>query len=137
MHASYLERLATANLALIDADIAAHADDPSAATRAIFAAIAADVARPTFRGCAFNNASIEFDDPEHPARVVARHYRAALHERLAGLGEVIAPGRGEELGSHLALIVDGMYVNAAHLGRDGPAAAGPALAAALVEAARD
>jgi hypothetical protein len=29
-----------------------------------------------------------------------------------------------------------MYVNAAHLGADGPAAAGPALADALVEAAR-
>jgi hypothetical protein len=102
----------------------------------ISAAVANDIARPTFRGCAFNNASIEFDDPSHPARVVARSYRAALHERLVGLGERIAHGRGDELGAQLALLVDGMYVNAAHLGPGGPAAAGPALAAALVETAR-
>jgi hypothetical protein len=40
--------------------------------RAIFATIADDLARPTFRDCPFNNARIEFDDPGHPARVVAR-----------------------------------------------------------------
>jgi hypothetical protein len=68
--------------------------------------------------------------------LVARAYRTALQERYVGLGERIAPGRGDELGARLALLVDGMYVNAAHLGPDGPAAAGPALAAALVEAAR-
>ena len=134
---AYLKRLAGEILGLIDAEIAAHAADPAAAMRSIFAAIAEDVARPTFRGCAFNNASIEFDDPEHPARVAARDYRAALHERLVMLGERIAPGRGQKLGAQLALIVDGMYVNAAHHGPGGPAAAGSALAAALVEAARD
>ena len=133
---AYLERLSAEVLGLIDRDIAAHPDDPAAAVRAVFAAIAADLARPGFRGCAFNNASIEFDDPEHPARVVARAYRTALHERFLALAERIRPGHGEELGAQLALLVDGMYVNAAHLGAAGPAAAGPALAAALVEAAR-
>ena len=42
-----------------------HEGDPAAAVRAIFAAIQADVARPTFRGCPFNNASVEFHDPAH------------------------------------------------------------------------
>jgi AcrR family transcriptional regulator len=133
---AYLERLSTDILGLIDSEVVAHAGDPAAAVHAIFTAIADDIARPTFRGCPFNNASIEFDDPQHPARVVARGYREALHERFAGLGERIAPGRGRELGAQLALLVDGMYVNAAHLGRAGPAAAGPALADTLVEAAR-
>jgi AcrR family transcriptional regulator len=134
---AYLDRLAGETLALIDAEITAAADDPASAVRAIFAAIADDLARPTFRGCAFNNASIEFDDPRHPARVVARNYRAALHERLVGLAERVSSGRGALLGAQLALVVDGMYVNAAHLGPGGPAAAGPALAAALVEGCRD
>jgi AcrR family transcriptional regulator len=89
---AYLARLATEVLGLIDGEIGAHADDPAAAVRAIFGAIADDLARPTFRGCAFNNASIEFEDPEHPARAVARAYREALHERLVALGDRIAPG---------------------------------------------
>jgi AcrR family transcriptional regulator len=133
---AYLRRSSADILAAIDADIARHAGEPGAAVRAIVAAVAADVARPAFRGCAFNNASIEFADPSHPARVAARDYRAELSRRLAELGEGIAPGRGAALGAQLALVVDGMYVSAAHLGPAGPAAAGPALAASLVEAAR-
>ena len=123
---AYLERHAQAILELIDRDIAERR--PADAVRAIFGAIEADLARPGFRGCAFNNASIEFDDPQHPARVAAREYRAALRSRLRELAESVAPGQGERLGDQLALLVDGMYTSAAHLGPDGPAACGPALA---------
>lgn len=133
---AYLDRRAASILAAIDADIARHTDEPAAAVRAMFAAIADDITSPTFRGCAFNNASIEYPDPEHPARVASRDYRTELRRRLEELGERIAPGRGGTLGAQLALIVDGMYVNAAHLGPDGPAAAGPELAGALIELAR-
>jgi AcrR family transcriptional regulator len=131
---AYLERHAHKILALIDRDIAER--DAADAVRAIFAAIAADVARPGFRGCAFNNASIEFDDPAHPARVVAREYREALRERLRGLAGQIAPDEGERLGDQLTLVIDGMYTNAAHLGPDGPAGGGADLADVLIEAAR-
>lgn len=131
---AYLRRLAGEILAAIDADVQRHAGDPAGAVRAVFAAIATDLARPGFRGCAFNNASVEFEDPEHPARVAAREYREALRARLTALAERLASGEGTALGDQLALLVDGMYVNAAHLGPHGPAAAGPALADALVTA---
>jgi AcrR family transcriptional regulator len=131
---AYLRRQAEVVLGLIDADIARHGDDPAAAVEAIFAAVAEGVGRPGFRGCAFNNASIEFADPGHPARVAARDYRAELHRRLTALAEAVRPGRGQELGARLALLVDGMYTSAAHLGPGGPAAAGPAFAAALLTA---
>ena len=127
---AYLERQAQTILALIDRDIAER--EPADAVRAIFAAIEADLGRAGFRGCAFNNASIEFDDPQHPARVAAREYRAALRLRLRGLAEAVAPGEGERLGDRLALLVDGMYTSAAHLGAEGPAGAGAELASALV-----
>ena len=126
---AYLERLADSILRHIDADIAAHAGDPRTAVHAIFTAVADDLARPGFRGCAFNNASIEFADPGHPACVAARRYRAALHERLVALA-------GPERGAQLALVIDGMYTSAAHLGPGGPAAGGVALADALLEAGR-
>jgi len=131
---AYLERRARTILELIDRDIAER--EPSDAVHAIFAAIEADLARPGFRGCAFNNASIEFDDPQHPARVAARGYRAGLRSRLRRLAEQVAPGKGERLGDRLALLVDGMYTSAAHLGPEGPAAGGAELAGALLEAAR-
>lgn len=45
------------------------------------------------------------------------------------------PGAGETLGAQLALLIDGMYVNAAHLGATGPAALGPALARQILATA--
>lgn len=132
---AYLQRLSDAILTDIDRCIDRH-DSPADAIRAIFRAIRSDVARPTFRGCPFNNASIEYDDPAHPARQVARAYRHALLERLERLAEQHRPGRGSELGARLALVIDGMYVNAAHLGADGPAAAGLGLVDALLDQPR-
>lgn len=121
---AYLDRLATTILGLIDADLTRHAPDPRGAVRAIFAAIADDLARDGFRGCAFNNASVEFA-AGHPARRAAAAYRAALRERLRAVA-------GDAVGDQLALIIDGMYTSAAHLGPNGPAAVGPALAEALM-----
>ena len=132
---AYLRRLSSSVLGRIDDEIDQHADHPERAVDAIFAAIAADVARPTFRGCAFNNASIEFPDPTHPARAAAREYRSELHRRLVTLAERVQPGAGQILGAQLALLIDGMYVNAAHLGAEGPAASGPALARQILATA--
>jgi AcrR family transcriptional regulator len=129
---AYLRRLAQTILAAIDADIARHREDPAAAISAIFAAISEDLARPEFRGCPFNNASIEFADPDHPARVAARDYRAELHRRLTDLAQATRPDAGPQLGAQLAVLADGMYTSAAHLGPDGPAATGPALVDALL-----
>jgi len=97
---------------------------------------------PGFRGCPFNNASIEFHDPQHPARVQARGYREQLRGTLSRLavqltrGTGAGSGEGESLGSQLAVLIDGAYTSAAHLGPDGPAAAGLGLARHLVGQAR-
>jgi AcrR family transcriptional regulator len=118
---AYLDRLAAGILGLIDAEIAARPDDPLGALRAILAAVLADVARPGFRGCPFNNASVEFADPDHPARVAARAYRCSLRARLVELAGRARPER-PALGDQLAVLIDGVYTNAAHLGAGGPAA---------------
>src|SRR5690348_14332780 len=126
---AYLQRRAARIHALIDADIDRHGDDPAAAIDAIFRAIAADIGRDGFRGCAFNNASIEFADPDHPARRAARDYRAGLLDRLRRLTHALGAGdAASRLADELALIIDGMYTNAAHLGSAGPTARGPQLA---------
>ena len=132
----YLRRLAGTILAAIDADIARHGGAPAAALLAILDAVEADLCRPGFRGCAFNNASIEYDDPAHPARAQARSYRQALRARLTGLATQLDPAGGPALGGQLAVLVDGAYTSAAHLGPDGPAADGLRLARQLVEERR-
>jgi AcrR family transcriptional regulator len=134
--AAYLARLAATILQEIDG-LAADNRDPSRALLGVLAAIERDVRRPQFRGCAFNNASIEFDDPDHPARVEARRYREQLALRLTELAQRLAGRRrGVELGRQLAVLVDGAYTSAAHLGPDGPAAAGLKLARQLIKAER-
>ena len=134
---AYLDRLSRDLLGRID-DQAARAGSPAQALHAVLDAIEADLSRPGFRGCAFNNASIEYDDPQHPARVAARDYRAALQARLTALAARLLPHEATEavaLGGQLAVLVDGAYTSAAHLGAHGPAAAGMALAHDLVDRA--
>jgi hypothetical protein len=59
--------------------------------------------------------------------------RARLsRRRLTALAQAARPDAGPQLGAQLAVLVDGMYTSAAHLGPAGPAAAGPALADALL-----
>ena len=121
---AYLQRLAGEVLGMIDRQTGA-APDAAAALHGLLDAVAADLARPEFRGCAFHNAGAEYGDPAHPARVAAREYRAALLGRLAAL----APSRA----GRLAALIDGAYTSAAHLGPGGPAADGLALAHELVD----
>ena len=145
--AAYLRRLAVTIGAAIGEEITAREGDPGGALLAILDAIEADLSRPGFRGCPFNNASIEFDDPQHSAGVEARAYREQLLGTLSWLAVQLARGDGgpgagggvgdgESLGSQLAMLIDGAYTSAAHLGPDGPAAAGLGLARHLVQQAR-
>ena len=134
---AYLHRLSTNILESIDTTVASHPGDAAGALDAVLDAVEADVRRPGFRGCAFNNASIEFDDPEHPARVAARGHRAALWELLGAVAGTLPGARaGSDLGTELAALIDGAYTSAAHLGPDGPAAAALALGHRLVDEAR-
>ena len=134
--AAYLHRLAATIAAAIGRQIAEHDGDPAAALLAILDAIEADLRRPGFRGCPFNNASIEFDDRRHPARIEARAYREQLHGVFTELAARLADEDGQALGSQLAVLVDGAYTSAVHLGPDGPAATGLGLARHLIQQAR-
>ncbi len=136
---AYLRRLAADILTSIDTTTE-RAAGPAAALHAVLDAVRADLARPGFRGCAFHNASTEFADPDHAARAAARDYRRALHQRLhalaTGLPGVSSP-RAAALAGQLATLIDGAYTNTVHLGLDGPAAAGLALAHRLVDTAAE
>lgn len=149
---AYLHRLSDTILALVDADRARLS--PADALHAVLDAVDEDLHRPAFRGCPFNNASVEFPDPEHPARRSARTYRQGLHTRLVLLCHELrsqSPGEGEgadddggrgrpheetnPLADQLAVLIDGAYVSSVHLGPDGPARTALALGHRLIEEA--
>lgn len=129
---AYLERLAKQIFGYIDADIERFADRPAGALLAILDAIEADLRRSDFRGCSFGNAASEFDQSHHPAREVARTYRTRLLDRLIAVSSQVDPEAGTSLGRRLAVLIDGAYLSAAHLGWDGPASEGLALARELI-----
>ena len=131
---AYLARRADTIFSLIDGDMARHEGDPRGAIIAILDAVEADLGDPGFRGCAFNNASIEFGDPNHGARTVSRQYRQGVRDRLISLATALRGGvEGEQLGEEIALIIEGMYLSAAHLGNTGPARRGRALVERLLD----
>ena len=129
---AYLGRLSREILEAIDGDLAT--GDPTDAINGVLDAIEADIGREGFRGCPFNNASIEFADPDHPARRAARDYRQALANRLQAAATQLTghDADGRRLGRELAVLVDGAYTSAAHLGPEGPASDGLRLARRLV-----
>ncbi len=131
--AAYLQRSSDRILATIDTIADDYRRTARERLRQVLDDIWVHVTSPGFRGCAFNNASIEFDDPDHPARQVATNHRVGLLDRLRRIaGDTSDPSL---LASQLACLIDGVYTNAAHLGPDGPAVAGYRLAHDLIDTA--
>jgi AcrR family transcriptional regulator len=120
------EDLVVAYLRGVDADIRAHvqaaidaAPSPADALRAIGTAVADDLARPEFRGCAFLKASAEYPDPEDPVRRVVLEHRAWYVSTLAELFTQVfgtSPRRGkpEHAARHFVMMRDGA-MSGAHL----------------------
>ena len=129
---AYLDQLRTRIFELIDRDVE-DGEDPRLALHAILTSIEADVRRPDFRGCPFGNAAAEYDDLEHPARRIAQEYRQGLLDRLQRLTSELDPDEGRRLARQLAVIIDGAYLSAAHLGAGGPASEGIVLARSLID----
>jgi hypothetical protein len=98
----------------------------------MFDLVEADTGRADFRGAAFQNASVEFHEHDHPARVATREHELAVYGRLLQLAEQLRPGGGARLAAWLHLLITGMYGDAAILGAAGPAAHGRALAERLI-----
>ncbi len=77
----------------------ADAADAESALRDFVADVAAEIASPGFRGCAFINAAAEFPDPNHPVRrIVTAHrewYVETLAEQLKAMGHP-RPGDGAD-----------------------------------------
>ena len=109
--------------------------EPRARLRAHLNGIARFVSSSHFRGCPFMNITVEFADPEHPARKLATEEMQELRRRLRGLVNNIEGVRDpDELTEQLLLLVDGAFSSAQALGKAGPQQFLVAAADALVDA---
>lgn len=80
---------------------------PADVIRAVGRAIAEDLQRPGFRGCAFLNAAAEYPDPDHPVhRAVLRHrdwFLTTMTELFSGIGKIDP----EPAARHFVMLRDG------------------------------
>jgi AcrR family transcriptional regulator len=109
--------------------------EPRARLRAHLNGVARYVSSPHFRGCPFMNVTVEFADPQHPARLLAKQEMEELRARLRALVDNIEGVRNpEELSEQLFLLVDGAFPSAQSLGKDGPQKFLVSAADALIDA---
>lgn len=95
------------------------APSPADALRAIGTAVADDLAKPEFRGCAFLKAAAEYPDPSDPVRQVILEHRAWYTTTLTELftqvfGDSPRRGKPEHAARHFVMMRDGA-MSGAHL----------------------
>ena len=127
------EALVVAYLRGVDAQtragIAAAVDaapSPADALRAVGGAVADDLVRPEFRGCAFLKAAAEFPDPDDPVRRAVVDHRTWYVTTLADLFEQVfrgSPPDPQHAARHFLMMRDGAMSGAA---LDGAASVGDA-----------
>ncbi len=104
------------------------APSPADALRAIGDAVADDLARPEFRGCAFLKAAAEYPDPRDPVRqAVLDHrawYLATLTEQFTQVfGTSPRRGKPEHAARHFVMMRDGVLTGASLDGAESVGAA--------------
>jgi AcrR family transcriptional regulator len=88
---------------------------------ALFAALKEWFETPTFRGCAFINASVELADPAHPGFVHARQHKERFHSFLSGLIEGSLGAEAARQAPAVAVLIEGAIITAVIQGSSRPA----------------
>lgn len=92
--------------------IQARASTPRKRLLAVFDVLAEWLASPGFRGCAFQNASIELADTTHPGHAAAAANKRAVRSYLAELARNAGVAEPGALADQLALLAEGAIVTA-------------------------
>jgi AcrR family transcriptional regulator len=89
--------------------------DPRARILALFDALHAAVAEPTFRGCRYTAADLGLTDPGHPVHAETRAYKQRLHSLLADEAGQLGHPQPARAADELLLLIDGTLAFAATL----------------------
>jgi AcrR family transcriptional regulator len=108
---AYLERRAFARRDRIAQRIAQY-EEPRARVLSVFDLLAEIVAEPTYRGCAFVNASAEEPRGESKIRQVCNDQRAWVRALFADLAREMGVADADRLGRQLGVLYDGVMIGA-------------------------
>ncbi len=114
--------------------LARHPGSPRQQLRDLFEGLAAQTARPNWRGCPFTNAATEFPERDHPARKVAAANKHELRRRLRELAKAIGVRDPATLADQLVLLFEGAYSSVQTFENDIPARQVTQAAEALIKA---
>jgi AcrR family transcriptional regulator len=114
---------------------ARHPTDPQAELEAQLEWIGARIARPHYRGCPQLNVTAEFAAADHPARAVSTSHKNELRGRLRKIAKRLGVRRPELLADQLWLVIDGAFMGASILAKEGPVRVLTLTARALIAAA--
>jgi AcrR family transcriptional regulator len=135
--ASYLRLYEQEFWGRFEASVARHPDDPRAQVMDYLEGLAARATAPAYRGCGLSNATVEYPEPDHPARLVAEQHKAALRRRLTEMAARMGAADPALLGDGLFLLLEGTLVASQifHNRADSPAGAIVRAAELLIDAA--
>lgn len=120
----------------VEASFAKHPGEPAKQLQQYFDDLAVRASIDDYRGCPFVNVSVEFPDPEHPARQFVLHNKQRLMTRLTELTRAAGADDPEALANALGLLIEGVYAASQTYGPGcGPIQAAPKVAAQLIGAA--
>jgi AcrR family transcriptional regulator len=85
-------------------------DDPVAQLRALFDVVEELINDPTFQGCIFVNAAIEFPLPHEPAHVAAARSKQAMEDVVTDFAAAAGATDPRALAQELCLLMEGVYV---------------------------
>jgi AcrR family transcriptional regulator len=94
--------------------------EPLKQLRAQFESLAAAIQRPTYRGCAFQNAVTAFADDAHPSRAVVCSFKEELTRRALELTTALGAKDPLMLAEQLSLVADGAHASGQAIGQQGP-----------------
>jgi AcrR family transcriptional regulator len=86
--------------------------DPRARILALFDAVYAAVAQPTFHGCRYTAADLTLTDPDHPAHVETKNYKQRLHDLLNNELHHLGHPEPDVAADQLLLLIDGVLATA-------------------------
>lgn len=110
--ASYLQRRSEKWRQYLTGELARRGGTAVDRIDVVFEVLAEGCAAPGFRGCPFINATAEYPDPMHPARVVADAHRQWVRDLLAGLAAEAGVVDSYGLAGRLTLLYDAAMVGA-------------------------
>lgn len=86
-----------------------HPNAPRTLLLALLTGIAAQIARPGFRGCPFLKVAAEFPAADHPAHVRALAHKEKIRMRLCALLRQLDLPAAERIAGQILLLIDGAY----------------------------